>query len=109
MLSLVDLRRGDPGIQAFQGLPEGTGEQDLPVTFAAKGAVLPQHLRVVGKGYVPAQLILQKMASALLNEDVFGVIVAHGVTYLFFILLFSSLIFSVRTILSNSKNDNRHN
>lgn len=90
LLGLVDLRRGDPGIQALQGLPEGTGEQDLPVAFAAKGSVLPQHLRVVGKGYVPAQLILQKVAGTLLNEDIFGVIVAHIYLSLFVYLPLNS-------------------
>ena len=81
-LSLIDLCGSDPRIQAQQSLPKIPGQQNLFIAFAAKGAVLAQLLRVVGKSYIPAQLILEQVAGGFLNEDVFGVVVAHGINLL---------------------------
>ena len=81
-LGLIELNRRDPGIQTQQSLPKIPGQQDLLIAFAAKAAVFAQFLRVVGKGHIPAQLLLEQMPGGFLNEDVFGVFVAHGVTSL---------------------------
>ena len=53
------------------------------ITPAAKRAAFPQTLGVVGKDDLPAQLPLQQVPGALLHEDVFGVVVAHGITFQF--------------------------
>ena len=79
-LGLVHLSGGDPGVQAQQGLPEIAGQQDLLVALAAKGAGFAQLLGVVGIDDLPAQLVPEQVAGAALNQDVFGVVVAHGVT-----------------------------
>ena len=78
-LGLIDLCGGDPRIQAQQSLPKIPGQQNLFITFAPKGAVLAQLLRVVGKSYIPAQLILEQVAGGFLNEDIFRIVVAHVV------------------------------
>ena len=75
-LGLIDLNRCDPRIQTQQSLPKIPGQQDLFIAFAAKGAVLAQLLRVVGKGHLPAQLVSEQVAGGFLNEDIFGVVVA---------------------------------
>ena len=62
--------------------PESTGPTGSPYNFAAKGAVLAQLLRVVGKGDLPAQLVFKQVTGGFLHEDVFGVVVTHGVTSL---------------------------
>ena len=79
-LGLVHLSGCDPRIQAQQSLPKIPGQQNLPVALAAKHAVFAQFLRVVGKGDLPAQLILKQVTSAFLYKYVFGIVVAHGVT-----------------------------
>ena len=79
-LSLVQLGKGEPRVQALESLPKIPGEQDLLIACPAEGAVLTQLLRVVGIGHLPAQLPLQQMPGRFLNKDIFGVVVAHGVT-----------------------------
>ena len=76
-LGLVQLGSGEPRVQPLEGLPKIPGEQDFPVACPAKGAVLAQLFRVVGKGNLPAQLPLQQVPGTLLDEDIFGVVVAH--------------------------------
>ena len=80
-LRLADLRGGEPRIQAQQSLPKIPGQQDLLIAFTAKGAVLAQFLRVVGKSYIPTQLILEQVTGAFLDKDIFGIIVAHVITF----------------------------
>ena len=79
-LGLVHLSGCNPRIQAQQSLTKIPGQQDLPVALAAKRAVFAQLLCIVSVGNLPAQLPLQQLPSGFLNEDVFGVVVAHGVT-----------------------------
>ena len=67
VLGLIDLRGGEPRIQAQQSLPKIPGQQDLFIAFAAKGAVLAQLLRVVGKGDLPAQLGMEQIPCASLD------------------------------------------
>ena len=80
---LPDLRLGDPGVQPPQGLPKIPNQQDLLVGSPTEGAVLAQHLRVIGELHLPAQL-LQQPSGALLHQYVFGIVVAHNSnTYIF--------------------------
>ena len=79
-LSLVHLSGCDPRIQAQQSLTKIPGQQNLPVALAAKRAVFAQLLRVVGKGDLPAQLVFEQVTGAFLDEDIFGIVVAHAYT-----------------------------
>lgn len=56
--------------------------QNFLVAFAAQDAIFAQLLGVVGIDGLPAQPPLQQVADALLDEDVFGVVVAHETTLL---------------------------
>ena len=76
-LGLIHLRRRNPRIQAQQGLPKISGQQNLFIAFSPKGAVFAQLLGVVGKSDLPAQLILKQVTSAFLDENIFGVVVTH--------------------------------
>lgn len=82
LLSLVQLGRGEPRIEPLEGFSKIPGEQNFAVACPAKGAVLAQLLRIVGKGNFPAQLPLQQVPGALLNENIFGVIVGHVITHI---------------------------
>ncbi len=82
LLSFRNLILGDQGVELFQGSAKIPYKQNLPVRFPPEGAVLPQHLRVVGKLHPPAQLLPQQITSALLDQDVFRIVVAH-VLYLY--------------------------
>ena len=57
---LVQLGGGKSRIEPQEGLPKLPGEKNFVVACPAKGAVLAQLLSVVGNGYLPAQLSLQK-------------------------------------------------
>ena len=79
-------------------------EQELgwDVAFAAKSAVFAQLLGVIGKGNLPSQLILEQMACAFLDENIFGVVVTH--TYASFLREFRSKIHkfnNIRKIVSD--------
>ena len=76
-LGLPDLGLGDPGVQPPQRLPKIPDQQNLLVGSPPKGAVLAQHLRVIGELHLPAQLLMQQLAGALLHQYVFGLVVAH--------------------------------
>ena len=80
LLGFVHLGGGEPRVQALQRLPKIPGEQDLLVAGPAEGAVPAQFLRVIGIGHLPAQLPLQQVSGRFLDENVFGVVVAHGIT-----------------------------
>lgn len=82
-LGFVHLGRGDPGIQAQQSLPKIPGKQYFLVALAPKGAVCPKDFPVIGKSHLPAQFIPKQMPGTLLNEDVFGIIVAHRINSIF--------------------------
>ena len=86
LLGLVHLGGGEPRIEPLEGFPKIPGEQNLMVACPAKGAVLAQLFGVVGKGYLPAQFPLQEVPGALLDKDIFGVVVAHRITSLFWII-----------------------
>lgn len=77
LLGLVHLCVVDPRVQPFQRRPKIPRKEDLMVVPPPEGAVLPQDLLVIGKRYLPPQLIPQKIAGALLDENVFGVVVGH--------------------------------
>lgn len=77
LLGLVHLGGGEPRVQALQRLPKIPGEQDLLVACPAEGAIPAQLFRVVGIGHLPAQLPLQQMPGRFLDENIFGVVVAH--------------------------------
>ena len=80
LLCFFHLRRSDPGIQPRQSLPKIPGQQNLFIAFAPKVAVFAQLFRIVGKGNLPAQLPLQQLAGGFLDEDIFGIVVAHNIT-----------------------------
>ena len=77
-LGLIHLGRRDPGIQAQQSLPKIPGKQYFLVALAPKGAVCPKDFLVIGKSHLPAQFIPKQMPGTLLNEDVFGIVIAHN-------------------------------
>ena len=54
-LSLVQLGKGEPRVQALESLPKIPGEQDLLIACPAEGAVRTQLLRVVGIAHLSAQ------------------------------------------------------
>ena len=83
---LFHLLFGQPRIQPQKSLPEVADEQNLRIAFTPEGAVFAQHFGIIGKRDLPAQFILQKMPRAFLNEDVFGVGVAHGNTLLLYLI-----------------------
>ena len=89
LLGLVQLGGGEPRVQALEGLPKIPGEQNLLIACPAKGAVFAQLFRVVGKGHLPSQFSLQQMPGALLDKDIFGVVVAHGITHISYFNLLS--------------------
>ena len=89
LLGLVHLCGGEPRIQPLEGLPKIPGQQNFAVACPAKGAVFAQLFRVVGKGHLPAQFSLQQMPGALLDKDIFGVVVAHGITHISYFNLLS--------------------
>ena len=80
---LLYLACREPRIQPRERLLHIPGQQDFMITPAAKRAAFPQTLGVVGKDDLPAQLPLQQVPGAFLHEDVFGVVVAHGITFQF--------------------------
>ena len=80
LLGFFHLPRGNPRIQPQQSLPKIPGQQNLFIAFAPKAAVFAQLLRIVGKGNLPAQLPLQQLAGGFLDEDIFGIVVAHKIT-----------------------------
>ena len=80
-LGLVQLGGGEPRVQALQRLPKIPSEQYFTVACPAEGAVLAQLLRIVGIGDLPAQLPLQQAPGRFLDENVFGVVVAHRITF----------------------------
>ena len=77
---LGDLRGRDPGVELLKRRAEVPLEQDLFIVLPSQRAVLAQHFPVVGKDHIPAQLVPQQCPSGLLDEDVFGIFVAHGIT-----------------------------
>lgn len=81
-LGFINLGRGEPRVQPLEGLPKIPGEKDFPVACPTKGAVFAQLFGVVGKGNLPAQLPLQQVSGTFLDENVFGVVVAHKITLL---------------------------
>ena len=103
-LGLIDLCGSDPWIQTQQSLPKIPGQQNLFLAFAAKGAVLAQLLRVVGKGNLPAQLILEQVTGGFLDKDIFGIVVAHKITISYF--LTTSL--TLHMIVDSAKTDTVH-
>ena len=82
---------GEPRVQALEGPPKIPGQQDFTVACPAEGAVLAQLLRVVGIGHLPAQLLLQQVPGRLLDENVFGVVVAHRIASCFTYCSFGEL------------------
>lgn len=87
LLGLIKLGRGEPRIEPLEGLPKIPGEEDFSMACPAKGAVYTKLFGVIGKGYLPAQLTFQQMSGTFLNENVFGVVVAHGITSQFIRIL----------------------
>ena len=79
-LGFFHLPRGNPRIQPQQSLPKIPGQQNLFIAFAPKAAVFAQLFRIVGKGNLPPQLPLQQLAGGFLDEDIFGIVVAHKIT-----------------------------
>ena len=86
LLRFVHLGRGEPRVQPLEGLPKIPGEQNFPVACPAKGAVPAQLFRVIGISHLPAQLPLQQVPGRFLNKNIFGVVVAHKITPLFWII-----------------------
>ena len=78
LLRLLQLGGGEPRIQPLERLPKIPDEQNLPIACPAKSAVFAQLFGVVGIGHLPAQLLLQHVPGALLDKNIFGVVVAHG-------------------------------
>ena len=76
-LSFVQLGRREPRVQAFKSLPKIPGQQDILVILPPKGSLFAQFLSIIGIGHLPAQLLLQQVPNAFLDEDIFGVVVAH--------------------------------
>ena len=83
LLHLVQLVRGEPRVQVQKRLPKIPGQQHFPIAGAAQRPVRPQLFGVVSQYHLPAQNILQQVACAVLNKDIFGVFAAHSVPPLF--------------------------
>ena len=83
LLHLVQLVRGEPRVQPQKRLPKIPGQQHFPIAGAAQRPVRPQLFGVVSHHDLPAQNILQQVACAVLDKDIFGVFAAH---FLFLLL-----------------------
>ena len=77
---LGDLRGCDPGVELLKRRAEVPLEQDLFIVLPSQCAVFPQHFPVIRIDHIPAQLVMQQVPGGLLDEDVFGIVVGHGVT-----------------------------
>ena len=80
LLHLVQLVRGEPRVQPQKCLPKIPGQQHFPIAGTAQRPVRPQLFGVVSHHDLPAQNILQQVACAVLNKDIFGVFAAHRIT-----------------------------
>ena len=77
---LVDLGGGDPRVVFLQRRADIPGQKDLFVILPAQRPALTQYFLVVGIDHIPAQFIAKQIPCGILDEDVFGVAVAHGIT-----------------------------
>lgn len=71
---------GVAGVELFEGLAEVAGEDDFGVVGASEGAVGSEFLAVKGIDRLPAEGLGKVVGGGLLDELVFRVGSAHGVS-----------------------------
>ena len=74
----VDLRRRDPWIEFLERRADVTRQQDFLVILPPERAVFAQNLLIISIDDLPAQFVVKQRSCAFLNQDVFGIVVAHG-------------------------------
>lgn len=88
-LRLGKLRIRHPRVEPPQSILKIPGQQYLVIACPPERAVFAEHFRIVSELHIPAELIPEQIPGAFLHEDVFRIVVAHGVTSKLFQVLLS--------------------